>query len=211
MHSTLFFVACRAIGTHMCSITGIICFLYFIPGIVLGSISAADYVRNRPAYTNTSCRLLHYSFFTHTCQTKEEYPSEYTCFNEQFLVTYSISNGTILNNTFSSDDNEQQHSQVSIGSHYPCFYQQENVATVKWDRPDWKTPLIRLCIFFGIFGLLFVMMILSVTCIIIGSSCGKKSCASNPIKFADRQSTTQPNPSETNPHITGYNPTILFS
>ena len=98
----------------MCYITGILCCIYFIPGIVVGSVSAADYVRNRPAYTNTSCRLLHYSLFTHTCQTDEEIPSTYTCFNEQFLVSYSIFNGTILNNTFSLNDNAQQHSQVSV-------------------------------------------------------------------------------------------------
>ncbi|CAF0820356.1 unnamed protein product [Adineta ricciae] len=185
--------------------------MYFVPGIIVGSISAADYVRNRPTYTNTSCHLLSYSFYTHTCQTDAENPSEYTCFNEQFLVSYTIFNGTILNSTFSSNDNSQQHSQVSIGSHYPCFYQQGDVATVKWDRPDWKTPLIRLCIFFGIFGFLFAMMILNVTYIAIGLPFGKNSCASNDIALVEQQSTTQPNPSETNPHITGYNPTILFS
>ncbi|CAF2678088.1 unnamed protein product [Rotaria sp. Silwood2] len=90
----------------------------FISGIILGSIAAPGYIKEsriRDLYTNTSCILLNYTFVTHECQRcDEESCYTYKCFDEQFFISHSIFNGTLVTSSFISYEKAVQHKQTQV-------------------------------------------------------------------------------------------------
>ncbi len=93
-------------------------FILLIPCIIWGSISASSYVRYRNIrknYNNTTCTLLNYTVLKHECTfCASQLCSSNTCFNEQFLVTYPISNKTYITSIFVSFDKDKIHQQSQV-------------------------------------------------------------------------------------------------
>ena len=109
---------CKCMGFWVFAIGGWLCPVICIVGLGVGCTAAATYAENRRAYdlyTNTTCSLLKYSFHSRICEIcDDESCTTYECFDEQFLVEYSISNGTVLISSFSSNGNRFQHDQVTV-------------------------------------------------------------------------------------------------
>ncbi|CAF3845983.1 unnamed protein product [Rotaria magnacalcarata] len=61
-------------------------------------------------YTNTSCRLLRYSYSVGSCEDYGEYRySKYKCYYEQFDVGHYVSSGNYTYGTIRINESRQQH------------------------------------------------------------------------------------------------------
>jgi hypothetical protein len=105
-----------SVGAWICLISIVCCLI--IPCIVFGSILASNYVNNRNTrqlYTSTTCLLLNYSIFEHQCQQCGFHMcSYYKCFDENFTVSYPISNNTYIRSVFTSINRKKQHLQTQV-------------------------------------------------------------------------------------------------
>ena len=80
----------------------------FIPGIVVSSKAASSYIKERQireSFTHISCRLLNYTSTSHQCRNcNSDSCSTNKCFDEEFFVLYSISNGTLVTSRLVGND-----------------------------------------------------------------------------------------------------------
>ena len=94
------------------------------PGILLGSVSVVRYVELRNIeriYRNTTCHLLNYRGYEQRCYHIDHYhrrrsarASYDPCFDEQFLVSYPIFNGTYVRSSLSTFMKYKRHSQRKV-------------------------------------------------------------------------------------------------
>ena len=82
---------------------------------VWGASSAVSYVNIqnlRKNYNITTCQILNYTSFTHTCEDcNQNSCSYYKCHDVRILAAYPISNNTLITSIFSSFDRKDQYKQ----------------------------------------------------------------------------------------------------
>ena len=98
----------------------VVAFFSFIVFIIVGSIAASQYVKDRNIrnlHKNTSCLLLNYSISEHQCETCGQYGcSNYKCFDEHFQVSYPIFNHTRITSVIASFNENKRHVQTVVCS-----------------------------------------------------------------------------------------------
>ncbi|CAF4475952.1 unnamed protein product, partial [Rotaria socialis] len=138
-------------------LAGVCVGIMFIPCVVVGSMGASNYANNRSfrnAHTHTTCLLLNYTVFKYKCQScDEDTCTYYTCFDENFEFSYPIFNQTVVRSKFSSIAKKNTHKQTQIGQNYTCYYTTKQVTSVIFELPSIKTPLVQICVSFGLLGL----------------------------------------------------------
>jgi hypothetical protein len=107
----------QGMGIWACCLSMYLCW-FSIVFIIWGSISASSYVEYqniRNSHTNTTCLLLNYTVRENKCQTCGNYGYfSYTCFDEQFLLLYSIFNGRDVTSVYRSFGNSRMHDQRQV-------------------------------------------------------------------------------------------------
>ncbi|CAF1529269.1 unnamed protein product [Rotaria magnacalcarata] len=165
---------------------GCACIL-FIPCVVVGSMGASNYANNRSfrnAHTHTTCLLLNYTVFKYRCQScDQDTCSYYTCFDENFEFSYPISNQTVVRSRFSSISKKTTHKQTQIGQNYTCYYTTKQVTSVIFELPSIKTPLVQICVSFGLLGLPVIFIFLSFFGGIAAAMDCSSSCSPNIKRF----------------------------
>ncbi|CAF3479970.1 unnamed protein product [Rotaria socialis] len=146
-------------------LAGVCAGIMFIPCVVVGSMGASNYANNRSfrnAHTHTTCLLLNYTVFKYKCQScDEDTCTYYTCFDENFEFSYPIFNQTVVRSKFSSIAKQNTHKQTQIGQNYTCYYTTKQVTSVIFELPSIKTPLVQICVSFGLLGLPVIFIFLS--------------------------------------------------
>ncbi|CAF2178192.1 unnamed protein product [Rotaria magnacalcarata] len=132
---------------------------------IWGLVSVDLYRKERyelSQYTNTSCRLLRYSYSVGSCEDYGEYRySKYKCYYEQFDVGHYVSSGNYTYGTIRINESRQQHPNQQIGRTYQCFYKGVDATSVKWDVSTGRCFLIQ----FLIAVALFIINIWLIRCI----------------------------------------------
>ncbi|CAF1479824.1 unnamed protein product [Adineta ricciae] len=124
--------------------------LFLILPLFIWDISAAvrydeyrDYIKS---HTNTTCLLLNYTTYARPCRkcSNESMCRENICYDEHFMLSYSILNASnITNTTMISSSRENRTEKYQIKQKYPCYYRTEQVTLVTMDFPDGRTLLHR--------------------------------------------------------------------
>jgi hypothetical protein len=95
---------CSLILSSICIITG--------PFVVIEYVSARN---NYRLYTKTECRLLNYTFRRYQSTVYgESGASQVICFDEQFSISYKISNGTTIFSSIVSERRNKRHEQTQV-------------------------------------------------------------------------------------------------
>ncbi|CAF1053452.1 unnamed protein product [Adineta ricciae] len=147
--------------------------LFFVPCVVIGSIYADSYSKDRKTQgilTETTCLVLNYTYYEHTCSqcsydssSYEQTYSKYTCVDEYFSLSYPIHNGTSITSTYTTKSRAGGHRPIKIGQNHSCYYHSNHVSSITLDFPSTKLALILLCICFGIIGVICVLPLICLT------------------------------------------------
>jgi len=155
-------------------------FILFIAGIILGSIGLSQYIKNhRDELTyrpwQTICLIENYSMDQCDCYSSGDYCPLVPCFNENYLVTYEISNQTRITSSIQTkSQSTQKKFQVKntskilfhkyfcllkIGASEVCYYNGKfNVTSVKWTYEDKTLGFILFSIGYGISAIVFPLL-----------------------------------------------------
>lgn len=111
---------------------------FLVPCILIGSFSASTYVENRnirQLYTSSICLLLNYTVLEHQCPRYSFASSpSYKCFDEYFLVSYSIPNMADVTTNITSFKRSEQHEQTEVKK--LLFHTREYLLDFNFDL-DW--------------------------------------------------------------------------
>lgn len=96
----------------------------FLECIILGSVFVSSYLEDqkiRYNHVNTCCLLHNYTVLETTCEACNNYGCfHYKCFDEQFLLSYPILNGSYITSTYQSFGKDKTHKQIQVQTNYYC-------------------------------------------------------------------------------------------
>ncbi len=155
-------LTCVSCTLYVC----IICTLTVIglTAIVIAFIGIGLYIPtliNYNSYSSNNCFVISHTYGT--CQQQ----SGATCFSDMWSVRYIISNRTsqyyvfaTITLTFSkSTDALAKLRSYVDNSTYPCYYNNRDKTTVKWDSPTSPRPyLIMIIVGFSLSGIYFIVL-----------------------------------------------------
>lgn len=98
-------------------ILGGIAAILYVSCILWGSITAVTYRENRKiqiSHTQTTCLVLNYTVFSHTCQSCSGSCNLYTCYDETLHISYPIFNQTVITTILSSTDKAKPYEKTQV-------------------------------------------------------------------------------------------------
>jgi len=155
----LTFVSCTLYFCILCTLTVI-----GLTSIIIAFIGVGLYIPtliNYNAYSSNNCFVL--SHIYDTCQQQ----SGGTCYSDTWSVQYIVSNRTSQRYQFATitlsfgkaTDALNKLKSYLDNNTYPCYYNNKDLMTVKWDAPTSPRPyLIMIIVGFGLSGIYFIVI-----------------------------------------------------